>query len=28
MLAEVVDAATQVLGAERASVWLYEPETG
>ena len=25
MLAEVVDAATRVLGAERASVWLYEP---
>ena len=25
MLAEVVGAATQVLGAERASVWLYEP---
>jgi len=27
MLAEVMDAATQVLGAERASVWLYQPET-
>jgi len=27
MLAEVVDAATQVLGAGRASVWLYESET-
>jgi phosphoserine phosphatase len=27
MLAEVMDAATQVLGAERASVWLYESET-
>ena len=27
MLAEVVDAATQVLGAERASVWLYEAES-
>jgi sigma-B regulation protein RsbU (phosphoserine phosphatase) len=26
MLAEVVDAATQVLGAERASVWLYEAQ--
>ena len=27
MLAEVVDAAKQVLAAERASVWLYEPAT-
>lgn len=27
MLAEVVDAATQVLGAERASVWLYEAQS-
>ena len=26
MLVEVVDAATQVLGAERASVWLYEAD--
>ncbi|HYY60807.1 MAG TPA: SpoIIE family protein phosphatase [Burkholderiales bacterium] len=27
MLAEVMDAATQVLGAERASVWLYEAQS-
>jgi len=27
MLVEVVDAATQVLGAERASVWLYEADS-